>query len=272
MKKLAAVLEVLTVKGGIFFAIWAFRLTPVWTWQRDLLGYEFFNNGLFFFVPLILLLLKRCDLAAYGLSFKNFRYQLVTALICLIPVGLANMVFSYVNKTTLSGSMILAADHIVLLLVFALLLRKRSLKVNIAALCVFPLFMFANVNGLGAATVQKVLTVVYFLFFVGFGEEMLNRGYIQSRLNGVFGRHWSFFGVKVGWGLVITSLIFGFGHVFTNFNPFLGEFNWNWWQAFWTIFSGLVFGYLRERTGSILVPAIIHGLPLTIAYLFFIDV
>ena len=33
----------------------------------------------------------------------------------------------------------------------------------------------------------------------------------------------------------------------------------------WTIFSGLVLSYVREKSGSIFAPALLHGLPQAIA-------
>jgi membrane protease YdiL (CAAX protease family) len=36
--------------------------------------------------------------------------------------------------------------------------------------------------------------------------------------------------------------------------------------GFWTIFGGLVFGFVREKSGGILAPALLHGLPQAIAF------
>jgi membrane protease YdiL (CAAX protease family) len=73
----------------------------------------------------------------------------------------------------------------------------------------------------------------------------------------------SFWGVPWGWGLVITALIFGFVHILNPFNPF------HIWWGVWTIFGGLSFGYIREKAGSVLPTAILHGLPQAIASLMF---
>lgn len=273
MKKIAAILEVLGVFALIFFLFFLFRTTHLWKLQRTYLKSEFLNSALMFAVPIIVLLITRRNLSEYGLRFTNLKKQLVTALICLIPVAAANMTFSFVDWTSRTGALVLAADHVVLLVVLALLLRKEPPRALIIAFGIaffgfIAFFSFSRppVPGMWS---EKLLKIVYYLFFVGFGEEMLNRGYIQSRLNAVFGRPFEFRGVKWGWGIVIASIIFGAGHLFNHFNPFLGEFNIMWWWASWTIFSGLVFGFLREKTGGILVPAIVHGLPLAVASYFF---
>ena len=116
---------------------------------------------------------------------------------------------------------------------------------------------------------EKLVSFLFYLLFLGPGEEFLFRGYIQSRLNTAFGRTSSFWGVSFGWGLIITSLIFGFMHVLNPFNPFLSGFGLYPWWGVWTIFGGLTAGFIREKTGSVLPTAILHGLPQAIASIFF---
>ena len=41
------------------------------------------------------------------------------------------------------------------------------------------------------------------------------------------------------------------------------EVTWAW--GFWTIFSGLVMGFVREKSGSVFAPALLHGIPQAIA-------
>jgi membrane protease YdiL (CAAX protease family) len=69
--------------------------------------------------------------------------------------------------------------------------------------------------------------------------------------------------------LVITALLFGLMHVLNPFNPFLGRFDLYIGWGVWRIFGGLTLGYIREKAGSILPSAILHGLPQAIASLFF---
>jgi membrane protease YdiL (CAAX protease family) len=100
------------------------------------------------------------------------------------------------------------------------------------------------------------------------GEELLFRGYIQSRLNEAFGKPFQFYGVHWGWGILITSLLFGFMHVVNTGSLVIGHWQPTWWWGFWTFFSGFVFGFVREKTGSIVAPALLHGLPQAIASAF----
>ncbi len=93
------------------------------------------------------------------------------------------------------------------------------------------------------------LLVPYHLFFVAIPEEFFYRGYFQTRLNEVFPRRFLLFGVPVGWGLVLASLFFAFGHSLVVFR---------WWH-FATFFPGLLFGLLRERTGQPIAGALLHA-------------
>jgi membrane protease YdiL (CAAX protease family) len=110
-------------------------------------------------------------------------------------------------------------------------------------------------------TSKVVSTVIWQFIFSGFGEEILYRGYFQSRINEEFGRPHSFLGVNFGIGLIIASLLFAMAHVLNPFNPFKGSFDLFWGWGLWTSFGGLFFGFIREKTGSILAAGIAHGLP-----------
>jgi len=90
----------------------------------------------------------------------------------------------------------------------------------------------------------------YQLFFVAIPEEFFYRGYFQTRLNEVFERKFLIFGVPMGWGSVIASLFFAFGHSLVLFQ---------WWH-FATFFPGLVFAWLREKTDGVFAGALFHAL------------
>ena len=106
-----------------------------------------------------------------------------------------------------------------------------------------------------------MVSFISYLFFLEPGQEILFRGYIQSRLNEAFGRPFRCLDVNWGWGLVITSLLFGAMHVVGAFNPFVGRLGYHWWWGVSTYFGDFVEGHAREKTGSIAAPAILHGLP-----------
>jgi membrane protease YdiL (CAAX protease family) len=113
---------------------------------------------------------------------------------------------------------------------------------------------------------KAVIEFVFYIFFFRLGEELLFRGYIQSRLNAAWGKPFQFFGVRWGWGVVIASVLFGLMHVLNVGSLVSGAWQPEWWWGFWTFFGGLVLGFVREKTGSIVAPTILHGLPQAIAY------
>ena len=100
--------------------------------------------------------------------------------------------------------------------------------------------------------------VLWRFFAAGFGEEIFFRGYMQSRLNEAWGTNWQVLGVRFGWGLIITALIFAFVHVMNPVDYFNGRYDFAWGHLL-ALFV-FPYGWLRERTGSFLAPAILHGL------------
>ena len=91
--------------------------------------------------------------------------------------------------------------------------------------------------------------VAYQVFFVAIPEEFFYRGYFQTRLNEVFDRRWVVFGVPMGWGSVIAAAFFAFGHSLVDLQ---------WWH-FATFFPGMVFAWMREKTGGVVAGALFHA-------------
>ena len=96
---------------------------------------------------------------------------------------------------------------------------------------------------------ELLILVAYQIFFVAIPEEFFYRGYFQTRLNEVFPRRWLVFGVPMGWGAVIAALFFAFGHSLVQLQ---------WWH-FATFFPGLVFAWMRERSGGVIAGALFHA-------------
>jgi hypothetical protein len=91
--------------------------------------------------------------------------------------------------------------------------------------------------------------VAHHLFFAAIPEEMFYRGYVQTRLNELYPKRWRIFGTEVGPGLLITCVIFAFGHSLVVVQ---------WWHVF-IILPSLAFGWLRERTDNIVAGAFFHA-------------
>ncbi len=95
----------------------------------------------------------------------------------------------------------------------------------------------------------------YYLLVVGFGEEIRSRGYVQSRLNEAFGRPWQVWGTSFGPGLLIASVLFGLSHIYQ-----LGAQGPNVLVGVGATLGGLFYGIVRERAGSFMASALVHGL------------
>lgn len=86
------------------------------------------------------------------------------------------------------------------------------------------------------------------LVVVGLSEEFFFRGYLQTQLDAAYGRPHRFLGAPWGRGLIYAALLFGLCHIVT------GDLT----RMRVAVF-GLFAGWLRERTGTIAVPAAYHG-------------
>ena len=87
------------------------------------------------------------------------------------------------------------------------------------------------------------------LLGVGLPEEVFYRGYMQSRLNGAFRWRVKLFSAPVGFGWFYATVLFALGHYVISHRP----------ETLATFFPGLLFGWLRERTGSVLAPTVFHA-------------
>lgn len=88
------------------------------------------------------------------------------------------------------------------------------------------------------------------LVLVSFPEEFFFRGYFQERLQVLFRRRWKIFGISAGPGLFLCAALFALSHSLVSFQ---------WWHSL-IFFPALVFGWLRERTGTITAPILFHFL------------
>ncbi len=87
------------------------------------------------------------------------------------------------------------------------------------------------------------------LLVVALPEEYFFRGYVQSRLEVIWPSQRHLFGQLTGLSLVATSILFALGHVLVDFNALrLAVF-----------FPALVFGWMRQATGSILASVLFHA-------------
>ena len=87
-------------------------------------------------------------------------------------------------------------------------------------------------------------------------EELFYRGLLLFALNEAFRRRCNFLGIEWGWGALLSSVLFGLAHGFSfssgafAFDPIIFGL---------TAIPSLLGVWLRERSGSLLLPVIVHN-------------
>jgi len=245
--------------------------------EINLLGWSYLGGVFLIILSVAILLLTHRNFADYGLTLANWQIGLdlglLGYLLSLIPFGLGFgvlMASLHTGYELPMGALILSLCYLVAITLLLLILQRRQKsgadekairQARSNLIIIFILSLLPILVGLLVSrfNLRLVSTVVWQLFISGFGEEIYYRGYIQSRLNHAFGKPFKLAGLEFGWGLVIASLIFGITHTLNPFVPLTGQFQLSWWWGVWTVFAGLFFGILREKSGSILASGITHG-------------
>lgn len=130
----------------------------------------------------------------------------------------------------------------------------------VSSLVIFPPFLICahfwmlwvfKRHGFAFAGFPDLLKVTLFqILLVALPEEFFFRGYMQTTFDQLFRKRWNIFGASLGWAWPLTAIIFAFCHSFVRFQ---------WWH-FSIFFPALVFGWLREKTGTITAPILFHAL------------
>ena len=87
------------------------------------------------------------------------------------------------------------------------------------------------------------------LVVVALPEELFFRGYLLGRLEEALPPRRRFLGGGLGKALLLSALLFALGHVLVDGNP----------RRLAVFFPGLLFGWLRSATGSILAGTLVHA-------------
>ena len=273
-----SVIEVSSVLIIFYIFVWWYSSTEIYTSETLILHNWFTLAFLYFGIPILILVATKRGLENYCLNITHAGYNLEVGLNCLvvsmIPYGMAIMLMwtlgiSFLDLFTIVA---LSGGYIVALVIILSWLQKReeagsltpenapSVIQNIIVVIILLLVPIFLALFLGGLTTQLISLVIWQLIVSGFGEEVFWRGYIQSRLNEDFGYTFEFMGVKFGWGLVITSFLFGFAHALSPFNPFTHSYGINVWYGIYTFFAGVLLGFIREKANSIISLGLAHGL------------
>ena len=185
--------------------------------------------GLFLYLPV--LLLRQRDLADYGLTTRPLGKNLLVALLAVVivfPPFLAGFAIWEKLACALGPLRMLAP-----LPCHAGLWSHAALRLPPGLLDWHP--------GRNLWIAELVV--------VALPEEFFFRGYLQTRLDEVWRPAFGLWGARLGPSLVITAALFGLCHVAVQGNP----------ATFAVFFPGLVFGWMRAKTGSILPGVLFHS-------------
>jgi len=254
----------LSMLGMCLVVCMAFNATGLAVIQRQYLGWNYFSHILMIVMGVGMIAIQKSDFHAYGFTLRQWRFDLSVAVTCLIVWAgfMPSLIFpSIAGNAPVDALFKIAANMLALVLVASKknkIAEAESKPLITSSFLAAPLLVTGTV---GLSGFRLILSTIVFQFlFTGFGEEILFRGYMQTRLNEDFGRPWRFKGVSFGPGLLISSALFGVLHLFNPFNPFTGSYDLAVWWAITSSFSGLLFGFLREKTGTVLSASLAHGL------------
>jgi membrane protease YdiL (CAAX protease family) len=273
--RVAALVEVLVAFVAVHLSIRSFKHFTELGRQEVAAGLNFSAGSMLILFTVLVLLLSRRNRREYGLTLEGWRYNLKVGVLWglltvaggALIVRFAPIHFDPRRPPDMPRAVAFAAGEIVntfLLLWFLMRERRWLRRIPVLAsgfvllgLLVLPLAL----AGYSSRPVLPVLLTVFWLFFgAGFGEETFFRGYVQSRVNQAFGRPYRFLGVDFGPGLLVSALLFSFVHVLNTVDYFAGRWDFAWWWGLPNFITGLFYGVLREKTGSILAGSVHHGL------------
>lgn len=250
------ILSVIEVSVIFLLMIFLFRLVqsiPLAEKITSIFGGFLFLEYTALLIASISIYFFRCRSQPKTSVSEKIRYQVKISAYGFFPIFTLGVLLTWIDWTQWTGAILITIIEIGLLFWFAWMVKDKQPRWqktgSVGGVLLLPLAIHISTK-LGSV----IVAIIYFYFFVAVSEEILFRGYIQSRLNSAFGRPKRFFGIRWGWGLIITSVLFGLWH-----------FGWKldmlaWPHVLWTMFAGLMFGLVREKSESVIAPAFLHGI------------
>lgn len=99
-------------------------------------------------------------------------------------------------------------------------------------------------------------TLAFQLTMPGLEEETFYRGLLLFALNEAFRGRWRIVGIDLGWGGIISTILFGLTHALGYSD---GAFSFDAMTMAMTGIPALILLWVRERTGSVVWPVILHN-------------
>ncbi len=136
--------------------------------------------------------------------------------------------------------------------------RKGSLKPVIIVFTVYCLIEFIVVYQFFGKSTFNIESHLFQMTLPGISEEIIYRGFYLGVLNRILPKKWFIFNAPMGYSSIIVTLMFAMAHGLSISHNF--QVNFNFYSMLIPFIFGLVVVWMRERTGSILLPVIFHNL------------
>jgi membrane protease YdiL (CAAX protease family) len=252
--KIGAVAEAIVVFALAVVVFQGIHAASFSVWEQQILpgqGLFILEYGAVLTLVLVLLAVTRRGWTRYGVTLKDSRRQARVVAVGFLPLLGLGGVLGMVDWKRGTGAGIVSLTAVGVLVIMGWALRKEPTTEGMMAALLLAALPLATEIGIGG---EILLKTAYFYLLVGPSEELLFRGYIQSRLDEAYGRPFRFFGVEWGWGLIVAAALFGLWHVV--WTPLEAG---AWFHGLWTFFAGLVFGYARAKSGGVAAASLLHS-------------
>ena len=135
--------------------------------------------------------------------------------------------------------------------------NKRTIFLGIGILLFVQILLQTLILG-GNGQFCDLETFFYQATMPGFAEEIVYRGIFLGLLNKIFLSKWTFLSVNFGWGLILSSILFGLAHGLHIDQTWI--FHFDFLIFIQTFFTGIIFGILKEKSKSLIPSIIYHNL------------
>jgi len=260
MRKITVIIEILIVFLLTGFAFSWLRYSSLGTWpipQSGNFPIPYFSVLL---IPILITKVRGRSLIDLGLHQGEMRFDLRLIGFAIFPGLLVKMSLYLVDWSEWSGALLVSVVVVIATLILAR--STRSLQLTDASQIFLGLVFLSFSASSAQGELQNWITLPYGLLYVvlvALAEEVLFRGYIQGRLDGVLGKPMILSGVHMGYGLILTSILFGIWHIMHNIIAGISLTHSLAW-GLWTFFLGIFLGVLRLKSGRLIAPTAIHWL------------
>ena len=228
-------------------------------WENRALGGSYVTGALMVALGLFMIIYRRYEFNEMGVSTENWRtsinYGARGWLFFLIPQYLLSFILawgvSYKDSIELAGFL----GGVILIAGLLMARRNEAKPVTNSRLMVMGLVLFSPLAYrliIPDISFGLLKELIWNIVVGGFAEEFFYRGYIQSSIDLEFGKNWKFGKIKVGPGLLVSSLLYGLSRGLRTIKPWRGAYP---VSSSWTLFAftvGFFYGLIREASGDII--------------------